>query len=201
MSMEMPWPAASPLSATEVVNALFALYRERGGTHYDASVTQAEHALQSAALAEAESAGDALVVAALLHDIGHLLVDEHDGRGEFLAGDEQHERIGARVLAPWFPAEVTGPIALHVPAKRYLVATDPDYAATLSDASTRSLAVQGGPMTDRQATTFSQQRFADVACRLRRWDDRAKLADAGTPTFEHYGPAVARMVRLREGTE
>ncbi len=201
MSTQIPWPAALPRSATGVVNALFALYRERGGTHYDATVTQAEHALQAAALAEAESAGDALVVAALLHDIGHLLVDEHNGREEFLTGDEQHERIGARALAQWFPAEVTGPIALHVPAKRYLVATDPDYAATLSDASTRSLAVQGGPMTPAEIATFSQRRFADAACRLRRWDDRAKLADADTPTFEHYGPAIARMVRIQEGTE
>lgn len=184
-------------SPDEVVDALFDLYAERGGTRYDGAVTQTEHALQSAALAESDGADDALVAAALLHDIGHLLVDEHAGRPGFLTADEEHERVGAAVLARWFPVEVTGPIALHVPAKRYLVATDPGYSATLSEASVRSLAVQGGPMSNAEAATFAQRRHADAACRLRRWDDRAKTAGRSTPVFEHYRPVVRRLVRIR----
>jgi phosphonate degradation associated HDIG domain protein len=178
------------------VDALFGLYTERGDTYYDAAVTQTEHALQTAALAEAEDADEALVMAALLHDIGHLLVDEHAGRTAFLTSDAEHERVGARVLRRWFGTAVTGPIALHVPAKRYLVATDPHYAAALSDASVRSLAVQGGPMSSAEVTTFSQRRWARDACRIRRWDDRAKTAGVTSPPFEHYRPRLHRLLRL-----
>jgi phosphonate degradation associated HDIG domain protein len=197
MIIPRAWPATPPKSPTEAVDVLFSLYTERGGTCYDDTVTQTEHALQSAALAERDSAEPPLVVAALLHDIGHLLVDEHNGHDGFLTRDEQHERLGAAVLARWLPATVTGPIALHVPAKRYLVATDPDYAATLSPASLRSLAVQGGPMSPAEATTFIRRRYANPACRLRRWDDRAKVANLAIPPFEHYRPALEPLVGLQ----
>lgn len=158
-------------------------------------MTQSQHALQSAVLAEAEDAGDDLVVAALLHDVGHLLVGEHAGDDRFLDDDEHHEGIGAAVLGRWFPTSVTGPIALRVPAKRYLVGTDPGSAAGLSAASTRSLAVQGEPMSAGEATTFAQRRYAEPACRLRRWDDRAKQPDHPTATWEPHdrappGPAA-----------
>jgi phosphonate degradation associated HDIG domain protein len=190
MSTASPRPSSEPASPAAVADALFGLYAEHGRTFYDATVTQNEHALQSAALADADGAGDALVVAALLHDIGHLLVDEHAGHEGFLAGDLEHERVGAAVLERWFPPSVTGPIALHVPAKRYLVATDPAYAGGLSEASTRSLVVQGGPMTEAQAAAFRSSPHAEPACRLRRWDDRAKSADTATRPFEHYRAAV-----------
>ena len=168
MIAAIPWPATPPRSPTEAVDVLFCLYAQRGGTHYDHAVTQIEHALQSAALAERDGAEAALVAAALLHDIGHLLVDEHNGHDGFLTHNAEHERAGAAVLGRWFPATVTGPIALHVAAKRYLVATDPHYAATLSEASMRSLAVQGGPMSPAEATAFFQRRYANPACRLRQ---------------------------------
>jgi phosphonate degradation associated HDIG domain protein len=193
----MPWPTSPPGSPADVVDSLFTLYAERGTTYYDETVTQTEHALQSAALAEHEGAHTELVVAALLHDIGHLLIDEHAGHAGFLADDQLHERIGAAVLGRWLPPAVTGPIALHVPAKRYLVTTDPDYAASLSAASTRSLAVQGGPMDHPEATTFSQRRYAHEACQLRRWDDRAKTAGLKSPPFEHYRPVVHNLVHRK----
>lgn len=197
MITPMAWPGTPPKSPTQAVDLLFSLYTERGDTRYDGAVTQNEHALQSATLAQRDGAEPALVVAALLHDIGHLLVNEHNGHDGFLTRDEHHERVGAAVLARWFPATVTTPIALHVPAKRYLVATDPDYAATLSTASLRSLAVQGGPMSPAERATFIRRRYANPACRLRRWDDRAKVADLVTPPFEHYRPAIEPLVELQ----
>jgi phosphonate degradation associated HDIG domain protein len=190
------WYDLQPRSTADVVAALFGIYAERGDTYYDESVTQTQHALQSAALAEADGADTPLIVAALLHDIGHLLVDEHSGRDGFLTNDAEHERIGATFLARWFPVEVTAPVDLHVPAKRYLVATDPGYAATLSAASVHSLDVQGGPMTSDEASAFAERRFAGDACRVRRWDDRSKVAGHPTADLACYWPAVERLVRL-----
>lgn len=185
-----------PRSAADVVEALFDLFLERGGTHYDEAVTQTEHARQAAALAQADGAGDALVVAALLHDVGHLLVHEHSGQEGFLTQDAEHERVGAALLDRWFPIEVTAPIALHVPAKCYLVATDPHYAATLSTASVHSLAVQGGPMTSEEAAAFAERRFAGDACRVRRWDDHSKVSGHPTADLASYRPVVERLIRL-----
>ncbi|WP_051342785.1 phosphonate degradation HD-domain oxygenase [Pseudonocardia spinosispora] len=196
MNAPLPWPP--PTSASDVVDALFTLYADRGATYYDEAVTQTEHALQTAALAEADEAPTELVVAALLHDVGHLLVGEHTGHAGFLADDQRHERIASSVLGRWFPSSVIGPIALHVPAKRYLVATDPGYAASLSTASTRSLAVQGGPMSSAESAAFSRRRYANEACRLRRWDDRAKTEGLRTAPVEHYRDAVRGLVRLEE---
>lgn len=197
MTEPMLWPATAPRGAADTIDALFGLYAERGATHYDEAVTQTEHALQTAALAHADGAENALVVAALLHDIGHLLVDEHGGHDGFLTADQRHERVGAAVLGHWLPTAVTGPIALHVAAKRYLVATDPTYTATLSAASIASLAVQGGPLSPVETTTFIRRRYAETACRLRRWDDHAKTAGLATPSFEHYRPVVESLVRIR----
>ena len=167
------------------VTAIVALYRSPvAAAHYDEAVTQVEHALQCAELAAAADAPDALVVAALLHDIGHLLV------GSSATSDRGHEGIGSRWLRPTFGPEVTAPIALHVDAKRYLCAIEPGYVDGLSDASVRSLGVQGGPMTDRQVRDFEARRGAEAAVRLRRWDDRAKVSDAATRPLEAFVPLL-----------
>lgn len=183
-------------SPDDAVEFLFNLYAARGETKYDESVTQNEHALQTAALAESEQAPVALVVAGLLHDVGHLIVDEHDGQEDFLKHDAHHERIALRLLSAWFPPEVTEPISLHVAAKRYLVTVDPDYAHGLSDASTRSLAIQGGPMTPEEVLAFEASPHAEGACRLRRWDDGAKASSAVTPGWEHYRPLVHSQITI-----
>ncbi len=110
---------------------LEALYAQRGGLRYGEDLTQLEHALQCAALAEKQSAPPSLVAAALLHDLGHLLVTEDDAA----RADDHHEATGARALAGLFGGEVREPIALHVMAKRYLCFTDRSYYAALSPAS------------------------------------------------------------------
>jgi gamma-butyrobetaine dioxygenase len=109
--------------------------------------------------------------------------------------DLEHEIAGANALAALFPPEVTEPIRLHVAAKRYLVATDPGYAARLSAASVASLACQGGPFGAAAAEEFAAGRFAPDALALRRWDEGAKDPLAETPDlahFRHYLRAVAR---------
>jgi phosphonate degradation associated HDIG domain protein len=182
-------------TADAVVTRLAELMDRHGDTRYDEAVTQREHALQAAALAIEAGAPDSLVVAALLHDVGHLLLDEHDGRVDFLAGDRQHEVAGARFLARWFPAEVSGPVGLHVDAKRYLVAVDSAYASTLSPASRRSLAVQGGPLTRDEVRAFETMPHADAAVRLRRWDDEGKRPGRSTPAFAGFIAVIGATIR------
>jgi predicted HD phosphohydrolase len=99
---------------------LFYLYKERGDEPYGEAITQTEHALQCAALARAEGASDAMIIAALFHDVGHLVVEIQNEPGfKMDEDDDDHEAIGARVLAPLFGPSVAGPVALHVTAKRW----------------------------------------------------------------------------------
>ncbi|KPM50894.1 hypothetical protein ACG83_38325 [Frankia sp. R43] len=174
---------------------MFAYLTAVGQSQYDETVTQLEHARQTAALAEADGYDQPAQVAALLHDIGHLLLDEHDAHRDFLVEDLHHEIVGARYLTRWFGPDLGAPAALHVKAKRYLVATDPAYANSLSEASTRSLRVQGGPMTGKEVDDFLRLQHADLALALRRWDDNAKRVNVAVPELGHWRPAVCRCVR------
>ncbi|MYA99480.1 HD domain-containing protein, partial [Candidatus Poribacteria bacterium] len=133
-------------TAEQKVDALFNYMEAEGQSFYDEVVTQLEHALQCAALAQQNDASLTLITGALLHDLGHIILDEHNADKAFLDIDLNHEEIGAEYLAPFFPEAVTTPIRLHVPAKRYLCATDASYHDGLSEASKRSLIVQGGVM-------------------------------------------------------
>lgn len=198
MTTRSQWPQTRPTTASGVADNIFALFAERGDSHYDDAVTQTQHAAQCAALAAAENADDAMIIAALLHDLGHLVVDEHNGNRDFLDGDEKHQVVAATILGRWFPPAITAPIALHVAAKRYLVATDPSYASGLSPASVESLRVQGGPMNPDDIAKFRRLHYADEACRLRRWDDAAKVADRRVPPLEHYRETLEALVEFRQ---
>jgi phosphonate degradation associated HDIG domain protein len=177
-----------PLTLDEIL----ARFSRLGGRTYEGEgVTQLSHALQCATLAEREGAGDALVCACLLHDVGHLLND----RGETPTArgiDDRHEHVAAACLADLFGPEITEPIWLHVEAKRWLCATDAGYAASLSEDSVRSLALQGGPLDDDAARAFEARPFAREAIALRRWDDRAKDPAMETPPIEQFVPLLVR---------
>lgn len=164
---------------TEIARGLGDLYRLRGNERYDEAVTQTEHALQCASLAMAGQSDDATVVAALFHDIGHLLIPDERESDE----DRHHEMVASRFLARWFGPDVLRPIELHVSAKRYLCAVEPEYFDTLSPASVRSLELQGGPMSDSEVKEFEDTDYAQVAVLLRRWDDEAKVPNAPTPAL------------------
>jgi phosphonate degradation associated HDIG domain protein len=167
------------------LDALFRLYETRGHERYGEDVTQLQHALQCADLAERDGAPPALIAAALLHDVGHLL---HRDAGAAYAArvDDRHERLGAAALARAFGPEVVRPVALHVEAKRWLCRVEPGYWDTLSDASKTTLRMQGDSMDAAEAAAFEADPHAEDAVRLRRWDEAAKAPEAATPGLAHY---------------
>ncbi len=179
-----------------IVDQLIELLRTKGTRQYGGErVSQCKHALQTAVLAEQERAPPALIAAALLHDIGHLLHEE--GEQPALRGiDDQHEAIGADYVLPAFGPAVAEPVRLHVPAKRYLCATDPGYFGCLSPGSVRSLALQGGPFTPAQVTEFQVLPYAVDAVRIRRWDEAAKVPGIPTPDLEHYRATLQAVLRI-----
>lgn len=183
------------MSKAAELDAVLALLATGGTEQYGhESVNQLTHALQAAAIAEASSASAALITAALLHDIGHLTDPEFEPalqRGE----DRWHEDLGADYLAGLFGPEVTEPIRLHVPAKRYLCAVDPDYAARLSPTSVKTLAMQGGAFDAAGAREFIARPHAREAVQVRRWDDMAKDPDMPTPNLAHFRPYALAVLR------
>ena len=170
-----------------------------GESYFGEPVSQLEHALQTASLAVRGGAVDMLVVAALLHDIGHLL----HGEPENIAGegvDTRHEDAGDQWLRAGFGPSVTEPIRLHVAAKRYLCAIDPEYAMSLSPASQLSLALQGGPMSEEEITEFLQSPWWPDAVALRRWDDVAKIPGLKVPDLSSYRSRIERVVEGRSSS-
>lgn len=185
------WPAKS---SADFIEQLFSWLKIEGKTHYDDSVNQLEHALQTAYLAERARDADSAVAAALLHDVGHLLVVEHTRRTDFLEADERHEQCGANWLAQMFPRDVSEPVRGHVIAKRFLCAVDRDYYHRLSDASKRSLELQGGPLSDEQVLEADASPLLQVAVRLRQRDDAAKSPGRKVPPLEHYRPLLESLI-------
>jgi phosphonate degradation associated HDIG domain protein len=173
-----------------IIDHIFALFREKGnGAYFGEAVTETEHALQAAHLAEQSGAAAELIAAALLHDVGHLL----HGLPENLAErgiDGRHEEGGAAWLGRYFARGVVDPVRLHVAAKRYLCAVEPDYQAGLSEASQRSLRLQGGSMSAPEVDRFEREPWFRSAVAVRRWDDRAKVPGLIVPALDHYRPCL-----------
>lgn len=188
----MTAPLRQGETAADPVGHLLALLAELGADRYGGEeVTQLAHALQCATFAQQAGAPDSLIAAALLHDIGHVVNPKDEGatrRGV----DAAHEAVGAGYLARWFGPAVTGPVAQHVAAKRYLCQTEDGYYARLSDESVRSLALQGGPFSVEEAAAFLARPYAADAVALRRWDELAKDPDMRTPGLEDFRPVLER---------
>jgi phosphonate degradation associated HDIG domain protein len=183
------------MKPSEVLAKLDVLFAERGGGEYHGeAVTQLEHALQGAWMAEKDGRPVAVIAAALLHDVGHFL----HGHGEDYLDkniNDKHEDLGARFLARGFGPEVTEPIRLHVPAKRYLAASRPGYRACLSPASTKSLELQGGPMTADEARAFEREPHFAAIVAVREYDDRAKVPGLETPPYAHFRKYLEAVLR------
>ena len=169
-----------------VVDEICQLFATRGHEAYVGEpVSQLEHALQAAYHAEQSGASNALVVAALLHDIGHLIHRLPDDAADH-GIDTRHENLGQAWLARYFDSDVTEAIRLHVAAKRYLCATDADYLGQLSPASIQSLQLQGGPFSPSEIDEFRRNPWYRESVELRRWDDLAKVPGMNVPGLDHY---------------
>ena len=176
-----------------VTDEILALYQRRGSdAYFGENVSMTEHALQAAYFARTAAAPPALIVAALLHDVGHLIEDVPDDIADWTT-DIRHEELGGHWLAKRFAAEVSEPVRLHVPAKRYLCATDTAYLEKLSSASVHTLKLQGGPMSAAERALFEKERYFRQAVRVRHWDDQGKLAGLATPALEHYSTLIASL--------
>ncbi|MEM9580057.1 MAG: HD domain-containing protein [Pseudomonadota bacterium] len=182
------------LTKDTIVPFLADIFERRGGEEYlGEPVTMAQHMLQGATLAEKAGHREELIVAALLHDIGHFTSEF----GMFTMDDTEdryHEEAGADVLETFFPTIVTDCVRYHVAAKRYLCAAKPEYFARLSEASVHSLNLQGGPMTAEEVAEFEKNpNLGDIVI-IRYLDDAGKHPDMDTPDFAHFAPMVQRVV-------
>lgn len=162
------------------LGALFA--SDAMSQRYGEEMSIRDHMLQCAELAVARGLGEAMVAAALLHDIGWAL------------DTGAHERVAADLLAPLFGAAVAEPIRHHVAAKRYLVGTRPDYHGLLSEASRHTLERQGGPMSAAECASFAAMPACAAALELRSLDDAGKSPRGATTRFAHYAPLLRRLI-------
>ena len=182
------------MSPHQIVQMIFDVYNKVGHRQYGESVTELEHALQTATFAMQSNSSDAVVVASLLHDYGHLQHDE----GEDVAShgvDMRHEDLGVVKLKSFFGPEILEPIRLHVAAKRYLCHKSKAYIDGLSRASRLSLQIQGGPMSADESTEFESNPFYKSAVELRRFDDMGKVSGMKTPTLDSFFSLVLSFVR------
>lgn len=187
-------PDIAGLSAATIVDFLGSIFERRGSEEYlGEPVTMGQHMLQGAAIAEQNGQPEEIIVAALLHDIGHFTSEF----GTFAINDTKdrfHEEAGAMVLERFLPSVVTDCVRHHVAAKRYLCATRPAYFDRLSAASVHSLTLQGGPMTPAEIAVFEANPNLDKIIAVRYLDDAGKHPDMVTPDYAHFAPMVQRLV-------
>ena len=195
MAAEQAMSRAAPALRTvdgDFIDALERIFEEEGAEEYlGEAVTMAEHMLQTAVMAERAEASEAMIAAGLLHDIGHFAAAKAD------AGDweRKHDIAGALFLEGRFGPEVIEPMRLHVRAKRYLCAVEPDYFDRLSPASVHTLEKQGGPMSPDEVAAFEAEPYHVDAVRLRRWEEDAKSVGRAVPSFAHYRSMLERLRR------
>jgi phosphonate degradation associated HDIG domain protein len=180
------------------IDELFDLYEEKGALAYGELITQRDHALQCAALARGDGVKDTLIVAALFHDVGHLVRDVQDDEDfDMESDDDRHEALGARILAPLFGPTVAQPVALHVIAKRWLCTREPEYHERLSGASRATLIAQGGLLSDEECERFEAHPGFNDAVALRTWDDAGKIEVLNVGELRDWEPLVRSLAAPR----
>ena len=186
------------MKAPDSVEELFSLYERKGDKNYGEFITQTEHGLQCAALARRDGASDAMIAAALFHDVGHLVADvQGDVRFNLEIDDDDHEAVGARVLSPILGPAVAQPVALHVTAKRWRCTVDPAYYDTLSPTSRATLRAQGGLLSPDECTRFEAHPGFESALALRSWDDQGKVPGLHVGELRDYVGLVTALSDAR----
>jgi phosphonate degradation associated HDIG domain protein len=172
----------------QVAEEIIAMYKNHGGEEYAGEkISQLEHMVQSAQLAAQQGYDEEVVLAAFLHDIGHICVSAHGDQGMDGFGVKNHEEIGADFLkGKGFSKKLVRLVESHVEAKRYLTYKDPGYFDQLSAASKKTLEYQGGQMGKDEAEAFEQYPLFDLIIKMRRWDEEAKIENMPVPDLEHY---------------
>ena len=182
------------LSQENIVQYLLDIFKRRGAEAYlGESISMSEHMLQAAYAAELDEQSDEVISAALLHDIGHFTGEFPDDYIE-QGVDNHHEKTGSAILERFFPESICYPVRWHVDAKRYLCAKEPDYFSGLSDASVKTLELQGGIFDEEQVKQFESSPDYLSAVQVRRYDDAAKVIGLETPPVEHYLQIVQRVL-------
>ena len=165
-----------------------------GGREYNGvGLSVLEHMLQSASEAEAADAETHEVVATLLHDIGHFVVEFPSDMKN--TEDTGHDEVGAAMLEPFFGPGIVEPIRLHVRAKRYLCTVEPSYYDNMTKPVKHTFRLQGGKMSAAEAKEFEALPFAGGATRLRRWCDLAMIPGRKTKKFEEYYPLIESVLK------
>jgi 2-amino-1-hydroxyethylphosphonate dioxygenase (glycine-forming) len=174
--------------AIEVTNEIMSFYEEYGGEEYAGEkVTQLEHMVQAAQLAEEQGFDEEVVLAAFLHDIGHICEAAHIDNEMDGFGIKDHEQIGADFLkARGFSKKIVRLVESHVEAKRYLTFKYPEYYEQLSNASKKTLEYQGGRMHEDEANAFEKYPLFGLIIQMRRWDEEAKIEHKPLPDLSRY---------------
>jgi phosphonate degradation associated HDIG domain protein len=180
--------------AQQVTDEIMGYYQDRGGEEYAGEkVTQLEHMVQAAELAEQQGFDEEVVLAAFLHDIGHICNPGHGDNEMDGFGIKDHEEIGADFLKQkGFSKKIVRLVESHVEAKRYLTLKDPAYYDQLSDASKKTLEYQGGRMSEEEAHAFEQYPLFDLIIKMRKWDEQAKIEHKPLPALVHYRKMIQR---------
>jgi phosphonate degradation associated HDIG domain protein len=181
-------------TAQQVTNEIMGYYQNHGGEEYAGEkVTQLEHMVQAAELAEQQGFDEEVVLAAFLHDIGHICNPGHGDNEMDGFGIKDHEEIGADFLKrKGFSKKIVRLVESHVEAKRYLTLKDPAYYDQLSDASKKTLEYQGGQMSEEEANAFEQYPLFDLIIKMRKWDEQAKIEHKPLPALVHYRKMILR---------
>ncbi|HZE85486.1 MAG TPA: HD domain-containing protein [Puia sp.] len=174
--------------AEKITDEIFEMYEKHGGAEYAGEkISQLEHMVQAAQLAEEQGYDEEVILAAFLHDIGHIAVSAEGDKGMDGYGTMDHEEIGAEFLRErGFSRKIIRLVESHVEAKRYLTFKDPVYYGQLSEASKKTLGYQGGPMNEDEAAAFEQYPLFELIIQMRKWDEQAKLQDRQLPDLQHY---------------
>lgn len=183
------------------IDKIFGLYEKYGCKDYIGEpVSQIEHMSQAAMQAENDDQTDEIILAAFLHDIGHL-IEFHGNKELEKMGDvgvKDHEKIGADFLRDLgIPHPIPDLVEGHVLAKKYLTYKYPDYHAKLSDGSKQSLVFQGGPMSKEEAEAFEKDDLFHLYLKMRDYDDGAKLINVELRPLRYYKIKLINLLATR----